>query len=209
MAAVNEEEEKQDKETSLRMTYFASHGKSGRGLSVRLCCILGGIGFEDVMISRPEHYTQKENNQRRWAGIPEIDIFNKNGKIQKIAQSSTCWRYVGRLSGLYPSNNIIECAFIDEIIDSVEDVINGCFSPIGKLKEDQRKGLIDKLMNNKKDGYGELRLFLDKFELRLKENNEDKKNKNGYFVGDSLSIADLKFFGHFRNYRNFKKYIEW
>jgi len=34
---------------------------------------------------------------------------------------------------------------------------------------------------------------MEKFELRLME-NEKRGNKGGYFVGDSMTIADLKFY---------------
>ena len=189
---------------SATVTYFPGHGKSGRGLALRLALYLGGICFEDKIVSRPEHKVQKENNQRRWSGVPEMMIYAENGKSQRIAQSSTCLRYAGSITGLYPSDNPMKCALIDEVIDSVEDVIVGCFIPIMKAKEGkEREDMINKLMNDKKgDDYGKLRLWFDKFELRLEENREDRDNKNGYFVGPTLTVADLKVFAHFTNYSN-------
>ena len=190
---------------SLRVTYFPDHGKSGRGLALRLALYLGGICFEDKIVSRPEHHQQKANNQRRWSGVPEVDIYDKNGKSQKIAQSSTCLRYAGIITGLYPNDdNPFKCALIDEVIDSVEDVIVGCLIPMIKATEGkEREELYKKLMNDKKgDDYGKLRLWFDKFELRLKENNIDRNNKNGYFVGSTLTVADLKVFAHFNHYIN-------
>ena len=184
----------------MSITYFASHGKSGRGLSLRLALILGGIKFEDTFVTRPEHYKQKENNNRRWAGVPEITIFNKNGDKQVIGQSSTCLRYAGYISGLYPKDDSLKAALIDEILDSVEDLLNLCFIPFNHIKdENQKNKFFESLMS--KDG-GKMRAWFDKFELRLKENNVDRNNKNGYFVGDKLTIADLKLFGHLNNYFN-------
>ena len=199
MSALNPSAQK-----SVTVIYFPSHGKSGRGLALRLALYLGGICFEDIIISRTEHKEQKENNERRWVGVPEMIVYAQNGKSQKIAQSSTCLRYAGAIGGLYPKDNPIQCALIDEVIDSVEDVIVNCFYPIMKAKEGkQREDVKDELMNDAKgDNYGELRLWFDKFELRLKENNEDRNNKNGYFVGSTLTIADLKVFAHFVNYVN-------
>ena len=191
-------------EKSVTVIYFPSHGRSGRGLALRLALHLGGICFEDRIVSRTEHMEQKENNERRWSGVPEMIIYAQNGDSQKIAQSSTCLRYAGSITGLYPNDNPIKCALIDEVMDSVEDVIINCFIPIMKAKEGkEREDLKNQLMNDEKgDKYGKLRLWFDKFELRLKENNEDRNNKNGYFVGSTLTIADLKVFAHFVNYVN-------
>merc|ERR1712154_455500 len=73
--------------------------------------------------------------------------------------------------------------------------------PIMQSKAEDRQRLIRQLMSWKKGHYGPLRSWFDRFEQRLKE-NEDRGNVNGYFVGNMLSIADLKVFGHFRNYDN-------
>ena len=48
----------------------------------------------------------------------------------------------------------------------------------------------DKAKEYCKEG-GTLRYWLDKFALRIKE-NADKGNKKGLFVGDEITIADLK-----------------
>ena len=126
-------------------------------------------------------------------------MYSKDGKCQKIAQSNACMRYVGSLSNLYPdpSKEAVKAALIDEIMDSMEDVISGCLGPLKKAKDDS---VIKELMSEDVQ-VGKLKLFLDKLTLRLEENAE-RGHKNGYFVGDSVTIADIKVFGHFRNYLN-------
>merc|ERR1711997_552531 len=54
--------------------------------------------------------------------------------------------------------------------------------------EESKKKATEEML--KKDG--SFAYWLGKFELRLKENKE-RGNKNGFFVGDSITIADLKF----------------
>merc|ERR1711902_459524 len=53
--------------------------------------------------------------------------------------------------------------------------------------QDKAKEAIDAVMKDK------LPYWLKKFEARLEE-NEKRGNKNGFFVGDSISIADFKFY---------------
>ena len=91
------------------------------------------------------------------------------------------------MGGLY-SENAVERALIDEVLDSSEDVMSGYVVPLFWTKEEQRKEKADKFLAADKIPY-----WLNKFECRLEE-NEKRGNKNGYFVGDRLSIADLKFY---------------
>lgn len=192
-----QEEKKNDdtQQKSLSVIYFpfASQSKSGRGITLRVACILGGLCWEDRIVHIHEHFAQKRKGQRRWTGVPEMIVYNKQGQQQRIAQSSTCLRYIGVITGLYPKNEPLKCGLIDEIIDSIEDIVNHCFK---KMMWGHTTYQV--LMNNDN---GKLRYWFDKFELRFKE-NEERGNDNGYIVGNELSIADIRIYGHFRNYVN-------
>ena len=175
--------EEQKDQVSFRITYYGFQGRAG---CLRAAASLGGIAYEDVFESGEEHKKAKEDGTRRWSGLPEVTVFDKDGKeLCKLGQSNSCLRYIGKLAGLYP-DNAVERALIDEILDSSEDVY-GVVSPTIAIKDEEKKKTARlKLMEADKLPY-----WLNKFESRLQE-NEKRGNKNGYFVGDKITIADLK-----------------
>merc|ERR1711997_1341146 len=63
---------------------------------------------------------------------------------------------------------------------------------VGKAAFAKDEAAIEDLV--KKDGT--FAYWLGKFEARLEE-NEKRGNKNGFFVGDAITIADLKFYSVF------------
>merc|ERR1712241_880044 len=99
-------------------------------------------------------------------------------------------RYIGSVGGTYPKG-LVERALVDEVLDSSEDLL-GLVVPPWLMKiygddQDKANAAIEALMKDK------LPYWLKKFEDRLEE-NEKRGNKNGFFVGDSITIADLKFY---------------
>ena len=118
----------------------------------------------------------------------EIVILDKDGKdMLTIGQSNACLRYIGGISGSYPEGNV-QRALVDEVLDSSEDLLGLIVPPIFMEDENEKKEAVKALM---KDKYG-LPYWFKKFEARLEE-NEKRGNKNGFFVGDSITIADLKY----------------
>ena len=96
-------------------------------------------------------------------------------------------RYTGKIAGLYPSDPL-QAALCDEVCDSIEDVLVATFRIAGHSKdENDKKAKSAEFV--KQDG--SLRYWLDKFVLRIEENAK-RGNTKGYFVGDSLTIADIK-----------------
>ena len=139
-------------------------------------------------LRQTQQVQQKLSGQRRWSGPPEIIIYDKNGEpLQHIGQSNACLRYVGSLTGLYPDNPIYR-ALIDEVLDSMENAVEDAVQIAFGIQDETEKKEKGKefINNNSKFPY-----WLNKFEQRLKE-NEEKGFKNGYFVGDNLTICDLK-----------------
>ena len=175
----------QKEQSSFRVTYYAS---TGRAVPLRQAAALGGISFEDKFITKEQQNQQKANGLRRWSGPPEITILDKDGKdVVTIGQSNACLRYIGNISGTYPKS-FVQRALVDEVLDSSEDLLGVAgkvaFNPDEDAKAKAAKELV------KADG--SLAYWLNKFESRLEE-NEKRGNKNGFFVGDSITIADLKY----------------
>merc|ERR1712154_306968 len=106
--------------------------------------------------------------------------------VVTIGQSNACARYVGSISGTYPKG-LVERALVDEVMDSSED-LNVLVGKASFGDEESKKKATEEML--KKDG--SFAYWLGKFEARLEE-NEKRGNKNGFFVGDSITIADLKF----------------
>ena len=116
-------------------------------------------------------------------------IYRYNIKIKYIIYiqiSEHINLYIGKQAGLYPENALL-VALVDEVIDSVEDISGPALDIAHASKEDKPRQATEFC----KEG-GTLRYWLDKFVARIDENAK-RGNKNGLFVGDTLTIADLKF----------------
>eukprot|EP01084_Bolivina_argentea_P115582 205512_1 len=168
---------------SFRIIYY---NFGGRAEALRNAAAIGGIAFEDDFITFEEQKQQKADGERRWSGPPEVVILDKDGKdLVTIAQSNACLRYIGKISGLYPSNPVQQ-ALVDEVLDSIEDLSVATAGVLYFAGDDDEKK--QKLEAFNKDT---LPYWSAKFEARLEE-NEKRGNKNGYFVGNNITIADLK-----------------
>ena len=76
----------------------------GRAGPIRYAAAIGGIAFEDRFTTFEQHKKDKEEGKRRWAGLPEIVVIDKDGKdLVTIGQSNACLRYVGMLWNYYPA----------------------------------------------------------------------------------------------------------
>ena len=85
--------EQKENQSSFRVIYYAF---TGRAEPIRLAAALGGIAFEDEFINDAQQKKTKAEGKRRWSGLPELVIYDKDGKVlTNIAQSNTCLRYVG------------------------------------------------------------------------------------------------------------------
>mmetsp|Transcript_48601 Transcript_48601/g.80595 ORF Transcript_48601/g.80595 Transcript_48601/m.80595 type:complete len:272 (-) Transcript_48601:194-1009(-) len=185
IVGLTQTEEKQATPPSFRITYFAF---GGRAAPLRLAAFLGGLSYEDNFETFDEHGQAKKNGTRRWSGMPELTVFEQSGKeVMTIGQSNACLRYIGSRCTLYPENPVWR-ALVDEILDSVEDIICMMTQSAKERDKEKKKKAGLKLMDKEKLPY-----WLSKFEQRLQE-NEERGFENGFFVGPSLTIADLKFY---------------
>jgi len=180
-------EQKAEEGTStFRMIYYAF---GGRAEPVRLAASLGGIAFEDEIVTREDQQQQKAEGKRRWSGPPEIVVLDKEGKaVVTLGQSNACLRLIGALGNKYPAD-AMQRALCDEMLDSMEDLANAFVGAVAGLKDEEKPAAVGKLMASEPEG--KFTYWFKKFEARLDE-NEQRGNKSGLFVGDAVTVADLK-----------------
>ena len=147
----------------------------------RLALFIGDVPFKDYRVEGKEIDNLKEtgllpNNQI--APFKQLPVLDVDGKI--IAQTGAIARFCGKLSGLYPKNNDLEAAQIDQIIEAAQD-INYLVTLSSRDKEKERLALARKILATK---------HLPKW-FQFLENLLKKNNESYFFVGNKISIADL------------------
>ncbi|MEH6457625.1 MAG: glutathione S-transferase family protein [Cocleimonas sp.] len=153
----------------LKLTYFDFHG--GRGEPARLAMIIGGIPFEDERISFEEHAAALKG--RPFEAVPVLEV---DGLV--ISQSNTITRYVGKLTDLYPEDNL-QAALCDEVMSALEDITHMVVATF-QMAEDEKKVAREAL------AAGAMTVYLKRIEQYLKD-------RGGiYFADDRLTVADLK-----------------
>lgn len=155
----------------LKLTYFDFPG--GRAEPTRLALHIGGISFEDYRFpfsDFPEVRKTTPLNQ-----VPTLQI----NELQ-ITQSDAITRYVGKLTGLYPEDNL-QALLCDEVMGALEDVnnkIGGTYGMSGGELKNARAALVS----------GPLTQYLQWLQKQL-------ENHGGEYLSDNrLTIADLKAF---------------
>jgi len=160
--------------TSYKLTYFDGRGAAE---TIRLVLTVAGVPFEDIRV---------QYNESEWPAVKstlnlpfgQLPLF-EFGDV-RMCQSVTIARYLARKYNLVGKTDL-EQARADMIVDCIEDTVK----PVSSIfhehdpakKEELRKKYIEE----------QLPAFLDKLEVLLVANN----GGNGYFVGDSLTWADL------------------
>merc|ERR1711933_445416 len=114
-----------------KLTYF---GLPGRGEAIRLALFLGNIDFTDDRIGFPDWKALKPNTP--WGSLPVLTLADGT----QIAQTRAILRLVGKETALYPTDNHIKAAQIDEIMDAVEDMSPKIMAA-GRGIEDEAKKL--------------------------------------------------------------------
>ena len=180
-------EEKKSNAMSVKVSYFGFHG---RGAPLLAALSMAGISYQHEFVDIKQHFHDQKQGKRRWYGLPEMTLYDKDGQqLIIISQSNACLRYIGKITGLYPTNPLL-AALCDEILDSCEDILWELNKLGTGFMSDQNEIKRLRLTLHEKD---KLPYWYNKFELRLKE-NEERGNKNGFIVGDKMTIADLKLY---------------
>ena len=162
----------------IKIVYFDS--PFWRAEVARLALFVGGIEFKDIRVDGEEFKTIKSTGAMTdGTKIPfkQLPALSVNGAC--ICQTGAIARFCGKLSKLY-SDDILECAQIDQIIDLLTDM-NVLIRPamIEKdtlKKSNMREELSEKLLPNK---------------IQLLEDLISEKGDKEFCVGKKISIADL------------------
>ena len=153
----------------LVLIYFDFDGS--RGETARVALHLAGIPFEDRRIAGKDWPALRD--QMPFQQLPVLEVDG-----QSIAQSNTINRYVGRLAGLYPTDDL-QAARVDEVMDAVED-ISTKISHTMRLDEAAKKLAREALVA------GPLPRYLQQIEARLNAGGGE------WFAENRLTVADLK-----------------
>jgi glutathione S-transferase len=157
--------------TRFKLTYFDIDG--GRGEPIRLALHIGGIDFEDVRLKSPEF--REARPSFRFHALPVLEIDR-----QPISQSNALVRYVGKLAGLYPADDL-QALYCDEAMDAVEDLnhaVGRTFGLEGDAMKQARQELIE----------GRLATYIKGLDGLL------ARGGGRFFADGRMTVADLKVF---------------
>lgn len=157
-----------------QLTYF---GIPGRGEATRLALTIGGVeNWKDHRIEFSEWPALKQTTP--WGSLPLLTL--SNGTV--IAQQRAILRLVGKETGLYPSEDTVQAALVDSLMDACEDVGSKINAQGQGLEHPEKEAARAKAVA--KDGavYQVLQMV---------ESFVAKYGKNGHAVGNTLTIADL------------------
>jgi len=157
--------------SSYKLIYFDFDG--GRGEPIRIAFHAAGIAFEDQRVTFPEFSEMR--NGLRFNALPVLEI---DGAA--VTQSNAISRYVGKMSGLYPEDDL-QALYCDEVSDALEDISHHIVRTFGLEGEELR-------VAREKLAEGWLPVFLRGLDELL------VRGGGQYFSNDSLTVADLKAF---------------
>ena len=165
--------------TRLKLTYFDFHG--GRGETARLALAIAGIPFEDERIAFADWSRLKA--EMPFGALPVLEV---DGRV--VSQSNGINRYIGKLSGLYPTDPW-QAVLCDEVMDAVEDIgtkVVSTFDLPDAEKKSQREAL----------AAGPLASYLKGLARRLDSAG------GAYFADNRLTVADLRVFVWIRHLKS-------
>ena len=158
---------------------YYSHTPFWRAEVLRVSLFISNIPFEDARISREEFINMiKTGYLPNGKKVPfhQLPVIEVDGEI--IGQTGAIARYCGKISNLY-SNDDINAAKIDQIIDAATDITN-LVSPTIREKDEQKK-IEDRLLLKNK--------LLPRW-FRYLENILSESTSE-WFVENKMTIADI------------------
>jgi len=156
----------------LRLSYFKF--PFWRAEVSRLALFLGDVPFENHHPSRDEFQKMKAEGELPFGQLPILLV---NGEA--IAQTGAIARFCGKLSGLYPEDNALDAARVDQLIDAATDITNRVGLTMRIKDSDERLEARRVLARET------LPLWLGYLESLLATSD------SGFFVGENMTIADL------------------
>eukprot|EP00048_Salpingoeca_helianthica_P014953 m.224384 g.224384 ORF g.224384 m.224384 type:complete len:207 (+) comp16457_c0_seq1:3687-4307(+) len=162
-----------------KLTYF---NMAGRAEPIRLAFAYGGIAYEDERINFPDWPARKPTTPL--GSMPYLTF----GDGSTLTQSFAILHFAGKLAGLVPESPL-ELARADEVLGVIEDVI----VPFASVSREPVE--IKKAKRESFAAEGAPR-FLAYLERRLHDNGGQ------FYVGQSLTIADLASYNAVTNFRS-------
>lgn len=165
----------------LKLTYFS--GPGGRAEPARLALTIAGIEFEDERIDAADWMAKYKSGTPAGA-VPVLEVTEQNGRVSVVTQSSAILRYVGKLTGHYPTDPLLALK-VDEMDMMVEELAMRTVISTAHLSGEERLAGRKKLADSR-DSVAHF--WIGKINDRLAESN------SGFAIGDSLTTADLRIF---------------
>lgn len=157
--------------TRYKLTYFDMDG--GRGEPIRIAFHAAGIDFEDHRVSFTDFQQMKQ-----LLPFGCLPVLERDGVA--VAQSNAIVRYVGRMAGLYPEDEL-QALYCDETMDVIEDITH-YLGPTFGLEGEALKAAREQLVERR------LSVFLPGLSKLLARGGGE------YFADRRLTVADLKVF---------------
>ncbi|XP_052067747.1 glutathione S-transferase-like isoform X3 [Mytilus californianus] len=154
---------------SYKLYYFPARG---RAELIRLLLAAAGKDYDDIRIPFDEWPKKKATFQ-----TGQLPTFDVDGQL--LCQSLTIARYLAREYG-YAGKNNMEQALVDQVVETANDYLGGYFKCYF-APEDTKK---EALENYLKESTPKTLTCLNKW---LEQNSDG----NGFFVGSSMTMADL------------------
>jgi prostaglandin-H2 D-isomerase / glutathione transferase len=161
--------------SNVKVYYFDA---AGRAEPVRLALTLGGVAFEDIRLNYAQIGEKKAQNYFKFGQVPVIEVDGK-----QYAESWAILTWAGKASGLYPSD-ALQALAVDEVRG---------------LAEDNLQKLVPAIYNSDKEKAAELRKVYAEKDSIVYLGGAEKllaQNGTGYFVGNSITIADIIWYVH-------------
>jgi glutathione S-transferase len=156
---------------TLRLSYFDFHG--GRAEPARLALHIGGVAFEDHRMDYAAFGAFRSSTP--FGQVPTLEV---DGVL--VTQSDAINRYVGKLTGLYPTDPF-QALLCDEVAYVVEDAgvkMGPTFRMTGEAQKEARLALVN----------GSMPVYLAWLQKQLLAHGGE------YFADNRLTVADLKVF---------------
>lgn len=152
----------------------------GRGETLRILLELAGVEFEDKRIPIGGEEWLINKYDQPFGQIPTLT--NKVTGFQ-LSQTLAIGHYLARKHGFAPSS-LEDDALVESIAHKIEEVGDEIIKAIVLEKhEEVKKVRTERLLN---DLLPSTMKFLEKF--------ANKNAKNGYFIGKTITLADIHFF---------------
>jgi prostaglandin-H2 D-isomerase / glutathione transferase len=155
----------------LKLNYFDFHG--GRAEPARLALHMAGLAFEDHRLSFPQFGEFRSSTP--FGQVPTLDVDGV-----QVTQCDAINRYVGKLTGLYPTDPL-QALYCDEVSYVVEEA-NVRLGPTFRMTGDEQKAARLALVN------GSMPVYLGWLQTQLLAHGGE------FFADNRLTIADLKVF---------------